>query len=771
MKFLLWAVSLLLLLALLIVGAAATVWWKPEILLNEKRLRQALRWAPAGTEISWTKLALDFRSRGWAAKDIHLTTEGFCFRQTGIDTCIKSLELDLSVSVKKLRPRITRIGALTLDLGYLTLAAGAEAPGPLDSSLPDLRPPVFADIFPPELKLDLIGALSLRLANVKLENASGPPTEITAELSRLPLSADGLPLSLKGGLKEGRNLDIELDADGVLSASPAAPSLRLKGRARGRTGEWRWRTPFSLLWADRIELSANATTTKPYALRGSLRADWRPDRIRLDVSDLASSAIWKQGRLGIKSCRISSRLDAAGLPTENKLDCDFFAHPKNRLIPRLDGKLGLALQLAAPNDHEIRFDYTFSESSADAFLVSDIQSNGRGTYDTTSGTLSEDTVFALNAKARIPEFRAWKEAWEGSPWAVPAPLHTLGGPVELELSSQEFSKEKAKAVLRLTTKLKDPKQSFMITADANAQMPEPLTARRSLDIDAKIMLNDVRLEAPPLGLEEPPQFLPDKRFVTTKQEAAIVAQEKVAATGMPVRWRLKVETAEPVRVHTNLLPNPLPIAVNLALAHDSSMSGYFELLPMPLKIFQKEAQIQRVRVSYQPGSNVGQLDGLLLNRTPEVTISILLLGSTENPRVEFQSDPPLSRQQIVSVLLFNKSLGELSEEEASSTQNMSQALSDGALGLFSLFFLSSTPIQSVGYDPVTQTYSARVSLGSKTTLSVGSNFAGQSSETPETREFGLRRRLGGPWAIRTELRQTQDRPDVVMTLLEWFKRF
>jgi hypothetical protein len=161
---------------------------------------------------------------------------------------------------------------------------------------------------------------------------------------------------------------------------------------------------------------------------------------------------------------------------------------------------------------------------------------------------------------------------------------------------------------------------------------------------------------------------------------------------------------------------------------------------------------------------VGELNGRIDDRTAEVLIHILVLGSTESPRVEFESEPPLSRQQIISVLLFNKSLAELTDEEASSTQNMSQALSDGALGLFSLFFLSSTPVQSIGYDPVTQSYSARVSLGRKTTLSVGSDFS-------NTKEVGLRRQLGGPWAISTELKQAQDRPDVVLTLLEWFKRF
>jgi hypothetical protein len=124
----------------------------------------------------------------------------------------------------------------------------------------------------------------------------------------------------------------------------------------------------------------------------------------------------------------------------------------------------------------------------------------------------------------------------------------------------------------------------------------------------------------------------------------------------------------------------------------------------------------------------------------------------------------LNRSQIVSVLLFNKSISELTDEEAASAGSLSQATADGALGLFSLLFLSSTPVESISYDPVSQTYAARVRLGDKTTLSIGSNF-------DQERQVALRRRLGGRWAIRTELHDEVGKPDVLLTLLEWFKRF
>jgi hypothetical protein len=239
--------------------------------------------------------------------------------------------------------------------------------------------------------------------------------------------------------------------------------------------------------------------------------------------------------------------------------------------------------------------------------------------------------------------------------------------------------------------------------------------------------------------------------------------------GMPVEWSATITNEQPIRISTNLLKNAVPLAVNLKLGSKNPMEGFVEVLPMPINIFSKKADVQSIKVSFLPRSKVMQLNGVVVNKTSEVEIRILLLGSTEKPRVEFESDPPLDRDQIVSVLLFNKSLAEvqkqvITDDEAQSSSNVSQAMSDGAFGLFSLFFLSSTPIQSVGYDAASQSYNIRFKLGDKTTLGLGSNFGNK-------REVSLRRSLGGPWAIRTELTQEQEKPNVLLTMLEWFKRF
>ena len=76
--------------------------------------------------------------------------------------------------------------------------------------------------------------------------------------------------------------------------------------------------------------------------------------------------------------------------------------------------------------------------------------------------------------------------------------------------------------------------------------------------------------------------------------------------------------------------------------------------------------------------------------------------------------------------------------ETGSVGALSAAFADRAVALASLYLFASTPIQRVGYNPATKKASARIKLGSGTSLLVGGN--------ENQAEAGIRRRLGhGEW--------------------------
>lgn len=128
----------------------------------------------------------------------------------------------------------------------------------------------------------------------------------------------------------------------------------------------------------------------------------------------------------------------------------------------------------------------------------------------------------------------------------------------------------------------------------------------------------------------------------------------------------------------------------------------------------------------------------------DYTVRIKILGLIESPTVQFESDPPLPQNKILTVLLFGKTLDSLDSDESTSVVRAQAAIADGAVSLASMYLLASTPVESIGYDPGTRVFTAKVKLADGTSLNVGSNLS-------ELERIGIRKRLGHQWAVSTYL--------------------
>ena len=102
-----------------------------------------------------------------------------------------------------------------------------------------------------------------------------------------------------------------------------------------------------------------------------------------------------------------------------------------------------------------------------------------------------------------------------------------------------------------------------------------------------------------------------------------------------------------------------------------------------------------------------------------------------------------SEDQLWVVLLFGERLESLGGGEAESVGRTRAAIADRAVGLASLYLLTSTPVEMVSYDPETQAFSAEFRLGSGTSLSLGSDAESRG-------HIGFRKRLSRFWAITTD---------------------
>jgi hypothetical protein len=215
-----------------------------------------------------------------------------------------------------------------------------------------------------------------------------------------------------------------------------------------------------------------------------------------------------------------------------------------------------------------------------------------------------------------------------------------------------------------------------------------------------------------------------------------------------------------------LAKSAVPISVDIKKASQAPLSGNIHVANFPLELFRRDANVERFDLALADPTRDSSMNGEIRLAYTDYTIRVLLLSTVGKPVIRFVSEPPLTEDQIVSVLLFGKQIDELDSDQAESVGRTRAAVADGALGLASLYVLASTPIESVGYDPNTGVATAKVRLAEGTSLNVA------SSTSNHLEEVGVRKRLGPHWTIDTELANpTSTGNRVVSAFLQWSNRY
>lgn len=762
---------------LILISALVFIWFKPDVVINEKNIRWGLKYAPEDLKILWKTLDIHFENPKWYEKRIALRSEDLCIQyQNLLDTCLSELVLESHISFVKFKFSLLEIAEVKVHAAHLNvhLPEKQEKIAKKENDiLPKLALPSFSELFPQNLDLSLIKNFDIRADDFSIQlNPSTVPYQGSFALSRELVDGrrNELNLKLAASVAQESKLSVNINLRGFVDSQ----HLNLQGDIKAQAPSAKFSVPVNLKWGNQLVfnssplLEISSMTLMP---KTSLR--WNRKEIHLTIEDVKNKNIWRGAELGMKSCVVQSQLSPSlGRPESVDLRCSLIARPLKKIkhIDTVDTELHVLIKTVSFGEdisEHLSLDGEVELSGATALVQGNIEALGSISLQLKPHFRITELKSHLLWDLEVPEFALWKDLTERTAFAIPAPLHVLTGPITFKGSAEIPERDASlSAKAELKTTLKSARQKFNSTTQVRAELRNSVLDPKGLKIDVQALLEEIILEAPPLRLEAPPQVLPDSRFKLSRNSDAQKQKKKEVTqkSKFPTEWSVEVKNEKPILVSNQIFKAPLPFDVDIRVDQNLTPQGTASLLKYPFEIFKKEATVERIDVIFHPNSKTPELSGKVTYKNPEVDIDILLLGSTAKPRIEFESDPPLNRQQIISVLLFNKSLDELNEEEVSSTTNISHAMSDGAFGLFSLIFLSSTPIQSIGYDPVSQNYTARVKIDDSTTLSIGSNFE-------ERRQFTVRRRLGGPWSVRTELRQTEDQPDVVLTLLEWLKRF
>jgi hypothetical protein len=217
---------------------------------------------------------------------------------------------------------------------------------------------------------------------------------------------------------------------------------------------------------------------------------------------------------------------------------------------------------------------------------------------------------------------------------------------------------------------------------------------------------------------------------------------------MPIDLELTALNEKSMNIKTNLLDEPLRLNFDLNLSDGNLDHGFVKILPLKTTVFKRPIRVHHVNLRFDRSVET-IIDAVIKFPLPEYKITLFLEGPVSKPRYAFQSDPPLSQDDIYAVLLFGRPLSDLSSDDKSSASKTNRILAQGILSLSVLYFLAGSPVEYVGYDADTKSAVAQFSLGNKSSLRVGGGNEGVNSTT-------LRRSLGKGWYIDTSVQQTQE---------------
>ena len=666
---------------------------------------------------------------------------------------------------------VTRLERVVVHAGDIRVEPGAKE----DVSLKK------ADVgmtVPPWTRNMTFGDVDVRVPRALIVSSSGTTIAgVTAAFhseSPAPLTADVYAILKSTSAKNGKRYDAKIAFDSVSFREGRLASLDARVRARGADG----------LAADaqvklepqgqgRLKLTASARGAfSGRALEAKLSGEGGKDGGRAAFSAAVSDANGPLRRAAFDACELKAgAVQKNGYPESADLLCQItllpepFGSGKGPKPKVLTGTISLRgkirTQVARRDRFETRVDVKIGPMQGyGGFLLA----AGADLSGTVGGSLVEER--RIKAKASVDRFGELVRFFDGTEYALPAPVNALDGKIDVAADFTGYAgDESMSARYEAKTDLGSAKQKLVAALKGTAVI-RPAGAVPRFKIESDVDLKRVVLELPYLELKGNSSPILDKRIKTgdPKRDAVVdAARQGVAKPVNPaIDYDVNVRTEKPIMLSSNLVKAPIPVSLDVR-ARPAGASGTVRIEGFDMEVFRQNARIDHVTLTPSPGGATA-LDGKIVYKRNEVTVNILLLGTTAKPSVVFESDPPMSQDEIVAFVLYGKTPNELDSDQKTSAGNASNAMASGAFGLASLYLFASTPVDSVGYDSATQSYQVKFKLPGGATLSVGSNLQ-------ESRTLSLRKRLARHWELQTEAGGGTRDGNTVTTFLQWFQRY
>jgi hypothetical protein len=740
-KPLLAAIAALVLMPLLALGV---IWWRPELVLRPATVRWALQKFLPEYHISFRSFELKTRSLSLLAKDIELHLEDACVAHESatlkIAGCLDRLHVDTSLEYGRagLRWLALRRAEVIAERPLEIRQSGDTHETETSESTPLVQ--IYQNyhrILSQTLALPK-PAVELRVPQVLYANgdshieggitttpAASDMVQIGVDLRGVPQSRSKIRLDLTWGTGTRLKIAGRGEHVGVAHAELKATHAR----------EDPGRFAFALSARD-----PSFTFLKSRELHATLVAEARHVRLESQAS-LQFSPIGGTIHIRNRGCQVAANLSESN-EVALELRCPLqLRYPFARGMLEFDINNVLKLRAPADNLEQGHVDYLTEHAAK----YTRLRLATGGNYDLSHlrenkiKGLFDQLIPPLNAELEIQNIRDWLSTVPAEYTVLPAPLNSMNGDLRVVIAPSEGLRK----VSNLSVKLKDKTQRLdfeLITgADFRGKDFNP-----AIDVDFK--LRNLALRLPQWNLRDPkPALFADSRFQRAERDAPRPVKESAPL-------KIKTEVLNPVQITTNLIKPPLRILFDLDW-QDGALAGLdVKLLPLKAEFLRRKFEVRSLHFRTDGGHSSSLINSEVRFFLPDYVVTANVEGTTEQPVLSLSSNPPLAENDIYSVLVFGKPMSALQNEEQSSLAAARQMFATGLFSLTSLYFLGSTPIESIYFDPETGEATARVRLDSKSSVSVG-------ADARDVNRVEVRRSLGAGWYIQGGVKgldQTQE---------------
>ncbi len=363
----------------------------------------------------------------------------------------------------------------------------------------------------------------------------------------------------------------------------------------------------------------------------------------------------------------------------------------------------------------------------------------------------------LNSTIDISSFQSVVQILGSNNILIPTPLNLLDGRLSIRSrGTAEATSQFSEIPLEIALDLASKEQKVKLTTTAVMSLHRTLQ-RADLTVQANI--DAINLILPPLDpIRGTPRVVKDARILQTPKKA------KKSKFQMNLEFDVKTNSDGAVKLFHEYFQPHLPVTLNLTSAPNGN--SFLKVEPFDIVYLRRKVSVNRLILDLgQAEEEVIPIDARLQVDQTQYTVFIDIKGSLKEPQIVLSSEPALSEDDIVAVLLYDQTRSELGAGDAENSAGVQSAIADRAIGLFGLWAFAATPIKRFSYNPVTKVYSAAIEVSDSVTAEIGTNWE-------ETTNLELHKRLSRRWVLTAAWTPaTTDTKETQKLMLQWEKRF